>query len=72
MKNPLAYRILIEPLSPEDGGGFLASAPELDGCMSDGATPFEALNNVQDAMAQWIDEAKALGRVIPKPAMAAA
>jgi antitoxin HicB len=53
MKNPLAYRILIEPLSPEDGGGFLASAPELDGCMSDGATPFEALNNVQDAMAQW-------------------
>jgi antitoxin HicB len=72
MTSPLAYRILIEPLSPEDGGGFLASAPELTGCMSDGETPFEALTNVQDAMVQWIYEAKALGRTIPQPAMAAA
>jgi antitoxin HicB len=72
MTTPLAYRILIEPLSPEDGGGFLASAPELAGCMSDGETPFEALTNIQDAMVQWIDEAKALGRAIPEPSMAAA
>jgi antitoxin HicB len=72
MTSPLAYRILIEPLSLEDGGGFLASAPELAGCISDGETPFEALTNVQDAMVQWIDEAKALGRTIPQPAMAAA
>jgi antitoxin HicB len=72
MTTPLAYRILIEPLSPEDGGGFLASAPELAGCISDGETAFEALANVQDAMVQWIDEARALGRTIPEPAMAAA
>jgi antitoxin HicB len=72
MTAPLAYRIIIEPLSQEDGGGFLARAPELSGCMSDGDTPFEALTNIQDAMLQWIDEAKALGRTIPEPTMAAA
>jgi antitoxin HicB len=62
----LAYRILIEPLSPDEGGGFIASAPELAGCISDGDTQYEALTNLQDAIVQWIDEAKAMRRVIPK------
>lgn len=72
MQNTLSYRILLEPLSPEDGGGYLASAPDLAGCISDGETPFEALNNIQDAMVEWIEEAKALGRTIPAPVTAAA
>jgi antitoxin HicB len=72
MTTPLTYRITIEPLSTEDGGGFLATAPDLAGCISDGETPFEALSNVQDAIEQWIDEAKALGRTIPAPSMVAA
>lgn len=65
MQNTLSYRILLEPLSPDDGGGYLASAPDLAGCVSDGETSFEALSNIQDAMVQWIDEAKALSRLIP-------
>jgi antitoxin HicB len=72
MTTPLSCRVTIEPLSTEDGGGFLATAPDLDGCISDGATPHEALSNVQDAIDQWIDEAKALGWAIPAPSMAAA
>ena len=66
------YRVTIEPLSAEDGGGFLATAPDLAGCVSDGETPHEALSNVQDAIDQWIDEAKALGRAIPAASMVAA
>jgi antitoxin HicB len=66
------YRIIIDPLNTEDGGGFLASVPELQGCISDGDTPTEALVNLQDAMERLIMEAKALGRVIPEPKMAAA
>jgi antitoxin HicB len=66
------YRIIIDPLNAEDGGGFLASVPELPDCMSDGDTPNEALASLQDAIEQWIIEAKALGRVIPEPKMAAA
>jgi antitoxin HicB len=72
MSSFLNYRVVIEPLTSEDGGGFLASAPELQGCISDGETPHEALSNIQDAMTQWIDEAKALGRKIPVATMAVA
>ena len=72
MTSPLTYRITIEPLSAHDGGGFLATAPDLAGCMSDGETPYEALSNLQDAITQWIDEANALGRIIPSPSLAAA
>jgi antitoxin HicB len=42
---------MIEPLSEEDGGGFLATVAELPGCMSDGETRAEALANVEDAIA---------------------
>ena len=63
----LDYPVLIEPLPPEDGGGFVATVPDLPGCMSDGETPEEALANVCDAVVAWIDEARALGRTVPKP-----
>ena len=52
------YRIVIEPLPPEDGGGFVAYVPDLPGCMSDGATPADALRNVQEAITSWIECAK--------------
>lgn len=67
MSAKLEYPILIEPLSAEEGGGFLATVPDLPGCMSDGETPEEALANVRDAVASWIDEAHALGRTVPTP-----
>ena len=47
----LDYPVHIEPLSQEDGGGFVALVPDLPGCMSDGETPEEALANVRDAIA---------------------
>jgi antitoxin HicB len=70
----LEYPVLIEPLTVEDGGGFLATVPDLHGCMSDGETPEEAIANVQDAIACWIEAAHELGRPIPPPSprMAAA
>ena len=63
----LDYPIVIEPLPAEDGGGFIATVPDPPGCMSDGDTPEEALTNVRDAVAAWIEEARALGRSVPKP-----
>ena len=63
----LDYTILIEPLSPEDGGGFLATVPDLPGCMSDGETPEEALMNVRDAIACWIEAVQNMGRPVPLP-----
>ena len=63
----LDYPVLIEPLAAEDGGGFVATVPDLPGCMSDGATPEEALANLRDAVDAWIEEAGALGRAVPRP-----
>jgi predicted RNase H-like HicB family nuclease len=61
------FAIIIEPLSETDGGGFLATVPDLPGCMSDGATDVEALENAHDAIAAWIEQATAMGRPIPVP-----
>ncbi|HYE27584.1 MAG TPA: type II toxin-antitoxin system HicB family antitoxin [Allosphingosinicella sp.] len=61
------YKVVIEPLSDEDGGGFLATVPELPGCMSDGETRAEALANVEDAIATWIHCARKAGEPIPEP-----
>ena len=61
------YSILIEPLSEDDGGGFLATVPDLPGCTSDGDTREAAARNVEDAIACWLEEAKELGRDIPEP-----
>jgi len=61
------YRVHIEPLSAEDGGGYIATVPDLPGCMSDGETEHEALDNVQDAIRSWLECAETLGRPIPRP-----
>lgn len=66
MTSPGTYKIVIEPLSEADGGGFLATVPELPGCMSDGGTRAEALANVEDAIATWIHSARKMGRAIPE------
>ena len=63
------YRVFVEPLAPRLGGGFVAYAPELLGCVSDGATPDEALRNIYDAIACWVDTARASGEPIPQPAV---
>ena len=63
----LEYPIVVEPLPMEEGGGFLATAPDLPGCMSDGATPEEAVSNIRDAIATWIEAARDLGHEVPQP-----
>ncbi|HEY1930565.1 MAG TPA: type II toxin-antitoxin system HicB family antitoxin [Acetobacteraceae bacterium] len=63
----LTYPVVIEPLPPDEGGGFLALVPDLPGCMSDGASPEEAVANVQDAIDTWIEAANDLAHAIPAP-----
>lgn len=63
----LEYPVIVSPLSEDDGGGFLATVPDLPGCMSDGETPAEAIENVQDAIEEWLDLARKMGREIPTP-----
>ncbi|WP_142521400.1 type II toxin-antitoxin system HicB family antitoxin [Pseudorhizobium endolithicum] len=67
MTRPLRFSVVVSPLAPEDGGGFLATVPDLPGCMSDGETPQQAISNVQDAIESWIEAAHETGRPIPQP-----
>ena len=61
----LKYEVIIY-WSKEDKS-FIAEVPELPGCMADGQTYQEALENVEDIASEWIETAKQKGRVIPKP-----
>ncbi|HEX9965792.1 MAG TPA: type II toxin-antitoxin system HicB family antitoxin [Allosphingosinicella sp.] len=69
---PEDYEVTIRPLLVSEGGGFLALVPELPGCKSDGETPQQALENVYDAIACWIEAAEEMGRSVPQPKRAAA
>ena len=51
----------------EADNAFIAEVPELPGCMADGKTYSEALQNVEIIIAEWIDTARSLGREIPIP-----
>ncbi len=48
--------------------GYLGEVPELPGCVTAGETAEEALGNLQEAMAVWIESALAHGDPIPEPA----
>lgn len=50
---------------PEEG--YLATAPELPGCMTAGGTPDEALRLLRDAMASWIEATILAGDPVPEP-----
>ena len=61
------YTFVIDALSDEDGGGFLATVLDLPGSMSDGETRAEAAHNVEDAIACWIEATIEMGRQVPAP-----
>ena len=61
------YPVEVRPLSANEGGGFLATFPDLPGCMADGETPEEAITEARGAFACWIAAHKEDGRPIPVP-----
>jgi len=61
------YPFSIRHLTTEEGSGFLIEFPDLPGCMSDGDTVEEAIENGLDAAKCWLAAAKESGRTIPKP-----
>lgn len=61
------YAFDIAPLSADDGGGFLITWPDLPGCMSDGVTVDEAIDNGRDAFKAWMTAYMEDGRDIPTP-----
>ena len=62
-----AYTHVVEPLTEDDGGGYLVSFPDLPGCISDGETIDEAIANGRDAFSAWMSARIHIGKPIPKP-----
>jgi predicted RNase H-like HicB family nuclease len=59
------YEVIIY-WSKEDNA-YIAEVPELPGCMADGTTYRQALDNVQVVIEEWIETAQDMGRDLPEP-----
>ena len=51
----------------EEDEGYIADIPDLQGCSAFGATPVEALSEVEQAKAAWLEAAQVEGKPIPAP-----
>lgn len=60
----MKYRVLIET---DEDGVFVATVPTLPGCIADGTTRTEALDNVKDAIALYLESLEDHGDPIPPP-----
>jgi len=63
--NESKYEIIIY-WSVQDNA-LIAEVPELPGCMADGKTYSEAIENIQIVINEWLETARLLDRPIPIP-----
>ena len=64
------YPIVVVQVDEESGGGFLAYAPDLEGCTSKGKTAEQAVYNAQQAVNEWLDKASECKQTVPIPGSA--
>jgi len=60
----MRYRVLIEQ---DEDGAYVAEVPALPGCISEGRTRSEAIENVREAIAAYVESLKAHGEPVPPP-----
>ena len=60
----MQYRVLIEP---DEDGVFVAEVPALPGCISEGSTRAEAIANIKEAIAVYLESLQKHGEPVPPP-----
>ncbi len=60
----MKYRVLIEP---DEDGVYVVEVPALPGCISQGRTRAEALENIKEAIAAYLESLKAHAEPVPAP-----
>jgi len=60
----MKYRVFVEQ---DEDGVFVAEVPSLPGCISQGKTYNEALENIRDAVTGYLESLKKHGEPIPPP-----
>ena len=58
----MKFRVMIQR---DEDAVFVAEVPSLPGCVSQGTTRSEALNNVREAIALYLEILKAHGDLVP-------
>lgn len=58
----MRYRVLIEQ---DEDGVYVAEVPALPGCISQGRTRSEAVENIKEAIAAYLESLKAHGEPVP-------
>ena len=58
---------LINIFWSDEDGGYIADIPDLVACSAFGASPAEALAQVELAREAWLEAARAQGKPIPVP-----
>ncbi len=58
------YRVVMEK---DEDGAYIATVPQLPGCVTDGKTRKEALKNVKDAIRGYIESLKKHNEPVPPP-----
>lgn len=61
----IRYKLIIYWSQTDEA--FIVEVPELPGCMADGETYQEAVQNIEIIIQEWIETAKELNRPIPEP-----
>ena len=61
----MRYTVVLER---EADGGYVVSVPALPGCVSQGDTRAEALGNVREAIAVFIEDCREAGDPVPTEA----
>jgi len=59
----MKYTVILER---ESDGGFVASVPVLPGCVSQGDTREEAIDNIKEAVEVYVEDCRAAGDLVPK------
>jgi predicted RNase H-like HicB family nuclease len=60
----MKYRVVIEP---DEDGVYVAEVPALPGCVSQGKTRAEAVENIKEAIAAYVESLRAHNEPIPPP-----
>lgn len=60
----MKYRVVIQQ---DEDGVFVAEVPSLPGCISQGATRSEALENIREAVQAYIESLEKHNEPIPPP-----
>ena len=60
----MKYRVVIQP---DEDGVFVAECPALPGCISQGKSRAEALDNIKDAIDGYLASLKKHGEPVPPP-----